>query len=308
MSAPGRILIFGGTGMLGHKLAQVLGPSAEIAVAMRGSASRWPAAIPVARAFGDVDVRDTAQIATILDEWKPNAVLNAAGVVKQILGDQDSVDILSVNALYPNLLALLCETRGIRLVHYSTDCVFTGKPDGGRGPDGYRESDPSDSRDLYGMSKLLGEPRARTTLVLRTSIIGRELRGYTSLLEWFLAQGAGPVKGFTKAFFTGLTTLELSRVTALILNDHPEMTGLWHVSAPAITKFELLKLAANILGTHTVVEPRDDFYCDRRLDGSRFARTAGWTCPSWPQLLEALRDDPFDYSFSSMTQQQRNSA
>jgi dTDP-4-dehydrorhamnose reductase len=290
-----KLLIFGGTGMLGHKLAQVLAADHETAVAVRGDASRWPSAIRAARVFGNADVRDHAAVASMLDEWKPEAVLNAAGVVKQILGDQDPLDTVAINALYPNMLALLCETRGIRLVHYSTDCVFTGKADGQRGPEGYRETDPADSRDLYGMSKLLGEPRARTTLVLRTSIIGRELRGYTSLMEWFLSQGAGPVKGFTQAFFTGLTTLELSRVTAMLLRDFPDMTGLWHVSAPAIAKFDLLRLAGRIFDRPTVIEPKEDFYCDRRLDGSPFAQATGWRCPEWPELLQSMRDDTFEY-------------
>lgn len=298
MSSSPRVLVIGGAGMLGHKLAQVLGESCAVAVSIRGNADSWPAAIGVERVFGGSDVRDTAAMAALLEEWKPAAVLNAAGVIKQIMDGQDPLDTMAVNGLFPNQLALLCEMRGVRLVHYSTDCVFTGKPEGERGPDGYREDDPADSRDLYGMSKLLGEPRAPTTLVLRTSIIGRELRGFTSLLEWFLTQDKGPIKGYTQAFFTGLTTLELSRVTARILHHHPDMTGLWHVAAPAITKFRLLQLAGEIFEKDVRIEPFDGFYCDRRLDGARFAATSGWSCPPWAELLRQLRDDPFETALS----------
>ena len=290
-----RILIFGATGMLGHKLAQVFSATDEVIAAVRGDASRWPAAIPVAAIAGDVDIRDRVSLGRLLDTYRPDVVLNAAGVVKQILGAHDSLDTVAINALYPNLLALQCETRGIRLVHYSTDCVFTGSAEGVRGPNGYRESDPADSRDLYGMSKLLGEPSAATTIALRTSIIGRELRGYTSLIEWFLAQGPGPVKGYTKALFTGLPTLELARVTAMLIHDFPDMTGLWHIAAPAIDKKELLEIVKDVYGRPTTIQPYDEFYCDRRLDPTRFNEATGWHSAEWPELIAAMHDDPFEY-------------
>src|SRR5205085_9372870 len=133
MAGRQRILVLGATGMLGHKLAQVLGEWAEVIAGIRGSAGTWPASIPVADVAEGVDVRDTSALARLLDSSKPDIVLNAVGVVKQILGEYDSLDTVAINALYPNLLALLCETRGIRLIHYSTDCVFTGVADGQRG-------------------------------------------------------------------------------------------------------------------------------------------------------------------------------
>src|SRR6202034_3690938 len=132
-----------------------------------------------------------------LDDCRPEVVLNAAGIVKHIMGTHDPVDTVAVNSLFPTLLARLCSARGIRLIHYSTDCVFSGSASSDRGPDGYRESDLPDARDLYGMSKVLGEPPP-PCLVIRTSMIGRELRGHHGLVEWFLSQGAGPVRGFTR--------------------------------------------------------------------------------------------------------------
>lgn len=290
MKARSRVLIFGATGMLGHKLAQVLSASADVVIAVRG-ASRWPDRIPVVHIANDLDVRKTDQLAHVLDTFQPDFVLNAAGLVKQSPEACDSLDTFAVNALFPNVLALLCESRAIRLVHYSTDCVFSGAREGKRGSHGYRELDPPDSRDAYGLSKLLGEPSARTTLVLRTSIIGHELRGFTSLLEWFLAQGSGPVSGFTNALFTGLTTLELSRVTSTILRSHAGLSGLWHVSAPPITKHDLLGIVKDCYRRNTVIKPQSEFYCDRRLDGTRFSETTGWQAPAWPEMIEEMRND-----------------
>src|SRR5450432_3971689 len=195
MGFPERILILGGTGMLGHKLAHVLAPIAEVTVTVQGSANQWPAAISVAHVAANLDVRNTAHLVEALNTYRPQAVINAVGVVKQVLGAHDPADTVAVNALYPRILADLCSASGRRLIHYSTDCVYSGSAGSIRGPLGYREIDAPDSRDLYGMTKLLGEPVAAGCLVLRTSIIGRELRGRNSLLEWFLASGDGPVKG-----------------------------------------------------------------------------------------------------------------
>ena len=295
MLAGDRVLILGATGMLGHKLAQVFSPSSEVIAAVRGDASRWPGAIRVAEVVGNVDVRNTECLSKLMDRCEPTAVLNAVGVVKQILGAHDPLDTMAINAIYPNILSLLCEARKIKLIHYSTDCVFTGSEAGVRGPNGYRENDPADSRDLYGMSKLLGEPTTATSLTFRTSIIGRELRGGRSLVEWFLAQGSNPTKGYTKALFTGLPTVELARITQMVLRDHPEMSGVWHVAAPPINKFELLGLIRNSFGRETPISADSAFYCDRRLDGSRFSGATGWSARQWPEMIDEIRTDSFDY-------------
>jgi len=285
-------LIIGGTGMLGHKLAQVLGAVEQVTVTLRGDSAHWPRAIPVAALVGNVDVRETTQVAHLLDDCRPEVVLNAAGIVKHIMGAQDPADTVAVNSLYPTLLGRLCLARGIRLIHYSTDCVFSGSASSDRGPDGYRESDLPDARDLYGMSKGLGEPPP-PCLVIRTSMIGRELRGNHGLVEWFLSQGDGPVRGFTRALFTGLTTLELARVTSMILREHPTMEGLWHVAAAPIDKNALLSLVKACYGRPTVIDPYPDFYCDRRLDGGRFSAVTGWKAPNWAQLIAMMHNDDF---------------
>ena len=281
--------------MLGHKLAQVLYPVAETIVVIREDASRWIGRLPAAHVVGNVDVRDTASLAKLLDTSKPDAVLNAAGVVKQILNQADPLDTMAVNALYPNLLALLCQSRGIRMVHYSTDCVFQGTASGERGSNGYRETDPADSRDLYGISKLLGEPKSTACLTLRTSIIGRELRGYTGLVEWFLRQEKNPVKGFKQALFTGLTTLELAQLTRLLLEQSALPAGVWHVAAEPIAKYDLLLLLKHEFQRLTPVNADEEFYCDRRLDGSRFAAVTGWHAPLWPRMIASLCCDDAGY-------------
>src|SRR5262249_1447982 len=148
---------------------------------------------------------------------RPDAVVNCIGVVKQRGDGKDPVVSLTVNSLFPHRLAALCAAASARLVHLSTDCVFSGAPGG------YRRTDAADATELYGRTKLLGEVDAPGCVTLRTSMIGRELTTSQGLVEWLLAQ-RGEAPGFTRAVFSGLTTLELSRVIGAIVESHPDMS------------------------------------------------------------------------------------
>ena len=208
-----------------------------------------------------------------------------------MIGGGDASETIHLNALFPHRLAALCRAQGSRLVHFSTDCVFAGTGEGRRGPLGYREEDPADARDLYGMSKLLGEPAAPGCLVIRTSIVGHELRGWHSLVEWFLSQHGRPVRGFRRALFTGLPTVALAEVVAMALRDFPGLDGVWHVGADAISKHDLLALVSDVYGLSTDLQPDDEFHCDRRLDSTRFRERTGWRPLPWDDLVRLMYDD-----------------
>lgn len=286
-----KVLVLGGSGMLGHKLAEVLAAAGfDTAAAVRNGAAPWPARLAAVRRVAGPDVADEAGLERLLRAERPDAVLNAVGVIKQIIGGDDPSATIHLNALYPHRLAALCRAQGSRLVHFSTDCVFSGAEAGVRGPLGYREEDPADARDLYGLSKLLGEPAGPGCLVVRTSIIGHELRGRHSLVEWFLAQD-GPVRGFRRALFTGLPTVALAGVVRMLLRERSELDGVWHVGADAISKHDLLALVREAYGLSTAVLPDDDFHCDRRLDSSRFRAVTGWQPKPWDELIRDMYAD-----------------
>jgi len=187
--------------------------------------------------------------------------------------------------LLPHRLSNLCARMGTRLVQISTDCVFSGN----KGM--YREGDLEDARDLYGRTKLLGEVReGKHVVTLRTSIIGLELARKKSLIEWFLAQ-RGRVKGFTRAIYSGFTTLEMARVIELVLCEHTSLSGLWHVASEPIRKFDLLDRLATLLGRQDIkLEAEDAFHCDRSLDASRFNMYTGYLPPSWDAMLKELAE------------------
>lgn len=279
-----RILILGGDGMLGHQLVQHLSPRHEVMVTLRQDLGAYASfgIFHKKNVYDSIDVRSLERLVEVMVDFRPEAVINAVGIVKQRPDAKESIPSLEINSLLPHRLAVLCKGIGARLIHLSTDCVFSGKTGN------YLESDSSDAEDLYGKTKLLGEVHDSNCLTLRTSIIGRELHRNRSLLEWFLAQ-TGPVKGFTKAIYTGFITLEMCRIIEKMLIGFPEASGVYHVSSEPISKYELLLLFREKLGHDIEIVPDDSFFCDRSLDSTRFRADFNYTPPSWPDMIEELR-------------------
>jgi dTDP-4-dehydrorhamnose reductase len=278
-----RILILGGDGMLGHQLLKHFSGRHRPRVTLRQGAGayRTYGLFDDQNTYYDIDIRSQDRILDVMADFRPEAVINAVGIVKQRPSAKESIPSLEINALLPHRLAVMCRAAGARLVHVSTDCVFSGRKGG------YTEDDPSDAEDLYGKTKYLGEVGDADGVTLRTSIIGLELSRKRSLIEWFLAQ-EGPINGYTRAIYSGLTTAELSRVIEMLLLQRPTMSGLYNVSSEPISKFDLLVLLKNRLGLSVEIRPDDGFVCDRSLDSSRFRRELDYRPPSWPEMIDEL--------------------
>lgn len=279
-----RILILGGDGMLGHQLLKHLQARHDVKVTLRQDLGAYTQFDMFNRknVYDAVDIRSLDRLIEVMADFRPEAVINAVGIVKQRADAKESIPSLEINALLPHRLAVLCKGIGARLIHLSTDCIFSGKKGS------YLESDPSDAVDLYGKTKYLGEVHEANSLTLRTSIIGRELARHTSLLDWFLAQ-TGTVKGFTKAIYTGFTTLEMSRIIEKMLLEYPDASGVYQVSSDPINKYELLLLIREKLGLDIEIIPDDVFCCDRSLDSTRFRAEFNYSPPAWPAMIEELR-------------------
>ncbi len=229
-----------------------------------------------------VDVLDQDALVAVLSSVRPDVVINCVGLIKQLADAKDPLSALPINALLPHRLVRLCDLLGARLIHVSTDCVFSGRKGG------YLESDLSDAEDLYGKSKYIGELHdSPNAITLRTSIIGHELSSSYALVDWFLAQ-EGAVRGFSKAIFSGLPTVELARVMKDFVLPHPELNGLYHVAAEPIAKLDLLTLIASQYGKKIEIRPDASLVIDRSLNGERFNLATGYQAPSWPQLIELM--------------------
>lgn len=230
-----------------------------------------------------VDVENIDNLMRVVGDTKPDVVINCIGLVKQLADADDPLAAIPINSLLPHRLARLCSVAGARFVHMSTDCVFSGS----KGM--YTEADLSDAKDLYGRSKFLGEVDYPNAITLRTSIIGHELEGARSLVGWFLSQ-SGSVKGFRKAIFSGLPTVEIARLIRDHVLPHPQLRGLYHVSADPINKYDLLRLVANAYGKTIDIEADENFVIDRSLDSSRFRSITGFQPKPWAELVKSMNE------------------
>lgn len=280
-----RVLILGASGMLGNAAFRLFAESDGFNVfgTVRSDRSKklFPQILQPLLISG-VDVENIDTLTRVLGEVKPDAVINCIGLVKQLAEADDPLAAIPINSLLPHRIARLCAVAGSRFIHMSTDCVFSGS----KGM--YTESDFSDAKDLYGRSKLLGEVDYPNAITLRTSIIGHELEGARSLVGWFLSQ-SGSVKGFKKAIFSGLPTVEIARLIRDYVLPKPHLKGLYHVSAEPINKFDLLNLVADAYKKNIDIEAENNFMIDRSLDSSRFRSVTGFQPKSWPELVAAMR-------------------
>ena len=280
------VLVLGASGMLGNAMLRVFAQSDIYSVL--GSARsvtvlpRLPSELREQVICG-VDVENNDSLMRLFAQSRPDIVINCIGLVKQLAEADAPLAAIPINALLPHRLAQLCDVAGARLIHISTDCVFAGT----RGM--YREQDVPDAQDLYGRSKYLGEVVYPHTVTLRTSIIGHELSSALGLVSWFLGQ-QGPVKGFTRAIFSGLPTTELARVVRDFVVPAHNLRGLYHVSAEPINKFELLKLVAAAYGKAITITPDEKLAIDRSLDSSRFRKITGYQPPAWPELVRRMHE------------------
>jgi dTDP-4-dehydrorhamnose reductase len=271
--------------MLGNAVLRSLSGSPDLVTwgSVRGAAALRHFPEPMRqRIVTGVDVEHPDELVKLLARTRPDVVINCIGLVKQLADAKDPLSALPINALLPHRLARLAGLAGARLVHVSTDCVFAGT----RGA--YAESDVPDALDLYGRSKLLGEVDYPNAITLRTSIIGHELASRHGLIDWFLSQ-EGSVRGFTRAVFSGLPTVELARVIRDYVIPRPGMRGLYHVSAAPIAKYDLLRLVAAEYGKDIRIEPDAELVIDRSLDSTRFRTETGYVPPAWPQLVRDMR-------------------
>lgn len=289
-----RALVLGADGMLGHMLVRVLAPSMEVVGAIRRS---WSNSHPLARflavdrCIDRLDVLDADRLREAVTRIEPDFILNAVGIVKQSPLAQEPLAAIDVNSRFPHQLAAIAASKGSLVIHFSTDCVFSGNQGA------YTEDDAPDPVDLYGRSKLLGELEPREGLTIRTSIVGRELVGAAGLFEWAISMRNRAIKGFTHARFSGLTTLALSKLIAELLSTRPDLRGVWHVASDPISKFDLLVTLDNHLGLNLQIEPDPSPVCDRSLDGQAFVNETGLVSPSWPEMLDAVRNDDHNYDF-----------
>nr|HAT8714106.1 sugar nucleotide-binding protein [Legionella jordanis] len=280
-----RILVLGATGMLGSAVFHTFNESDQFEVygtiRNRRAKEYFPSSTH-SHFLTDVDVLDVDALFHAFEKARPDLVINCIGLIKQHDTANDPLVALPINSIFPHRLAKFCALANARLIHVSTDCVFSGR----KGL--YNESDPSDAEDLYGKSKFIGElADLKHAITIRTSIIGHEINSHHALVDWFLSQEKA-VKGYAKAIFSGLPTFELARVMRDYILPRPDLHGLYHVAAKPINKHDLLALVSEIYNKKINIIADEQVVIDRSLNAARFEAATGYRAPSWPELIALM--------------------
>lgn len=279
-----KVLILGAGGMLGNAAIRVMCENQHLKVFGTIRSSNVPKIFSTdiaKKIIKGVDVTSQDSLVKLFADVKPDVVINCIGLVKQLAEVDDPLIALPINAMLPHQLANLCGLARARLVHISTDCVFSGTKGN------YVETDTSDATDLYGKSKYLGEVSYPHTITLRTSIIGHELQSAHGLIGWFLSQNQ-QCKGYKKAIFSGLPTVALARIIRDIVIPNPDLSGVYHVAAEPISKYDLLSLVADIYGKAIEIVPDVQLVINRSLNAEKFKQATGYTAPKWPELIKLM--------------------
>jgi len=278
--------------MLGHKIMQILSRQYSVTGTLRGDPSEL-SENPVftkMHLVGNIRADDIASIRHVITQVKPDVVINCIGIVKQLPAAQDPLASIGINALFPHQLAKICRSMNIRLIHVSTDCVFSGK----KGC--YTENDLSDAEDLYGRTKFLGEVSYPGCLTIRTSIIGREIGTAHGLVEWFLGQQGKTVPGYKNAIFSGLTTNALAGIIGEIISAYPDLHGVVQVASSPICKHDLLILIKRVYGLKLDIVPDETVINNRSLSAAKFTKETKIKIPLWEYMIEEMYRDPTQYS------------
>lgn len=286
-----KILIIGGGGMLGHKLYQTLKDKFEVWITLRGKFPDYEKYEIFNKnlTFDDIDIKVFESVEYVVKKIKPEVIINAVGIIKQLPSSKNVIKTLTVNSIFPHKLVEIAGKHNAKLIQISTDCVFDGEKGN------YTEEDISNATDIYGKSKNLGELTETNCLTLRTSIIGRELQTSHSLVEWFLSNRGKKIKGYSNAIYSGFPTIVLAETIANLIQNNNDLNGLYHVSSAPINKLELLNLLNKAYQAEVEIEPFEDFRIDRSLDSTKFRQETGFSPASWKEMIERMANDPTPY-------------
>jgi len=283
-----KILILGSTGLLGSTLLKYL--SKKNKYKCYGAIRKKSDAIKLKNIkdikLYKIDYKKRYSITKVFNQINPNIIINCIGITKQLVHKNKISEIIMVNSFLPHFLAQLVNLqKKIRLIHFSTDCVFSGTKGN------YKETDLPDAQDIYGRSKLLGEISRSNTLTLRTSIIGHELQTKYSLLNWFLDQKKF-VEGYKNAFFSGLTTLEIAKVLDRFIIPNKNLEGLYHLSGKKISKYDLLNLIKKVYKKDIKINININLKINRSLNSNSLQIITGYKPNSWNKIIKEM----FDFS------------
>ena len=284
-----KILILGGDGMIGHKIAQALdAQNQEVIVSIRKKRNTTLKAFPegINIIFNDF-IKDN--ILDLLDKVNPDVIINSIGITMRRGVAENISDTIYLNSFFPHQLSNWALAFKKRLIHFSTDCVFSGSEGS------YLEDTTPDALDYYGKTKGLGEINSKSSLTIRSSMIGPELFNKTELFEWIINNKGKEIKGFSKALYSGVTTVYMAKLVAEIIKNHKNLNGIYNVASKPISKFELLHLINNNFDFGLIINENKTVISNKTLNASKLEKEIGLQPPSWDELIFELKKDYMNF-------------
>ena len=274
MSKP-KVLVLGSSGMIGHQIFNTLNVSNDYLLYDFSYKNK------LRDDSVSLDARDEERFTASINTIKPNIIINCIGIL--INGSQkDPKKAIFLNAYLPHKIASIANSIDAKLIHISTDCVFSGNKN-----TPYQEDDLKDGSTIYAMSKALGEINYDNHLTLRTSVIGPELKlDGEELFHWFMNQ-SGDISGYTKSIWSGVTSIELARAVEISIKK--DICGMHHVTNnKPISKFELLMIMNKVFAKNLSILPIDGVVSDKSFVDTR--NLLGNEIPSYEKMILELKE------------------
>jgi dTDP-4-dehydrorhamnose reductase len=279
-----KVLILGADGMIGHKMAQTLDEDKgiELILNSRSKSKNLKELYPSCKIY-DYDFLEK-DIEELLEKTNPDFVINAVGITIR-RGVENIKTSSLINSIFPYKIEAWVSKNNKRSIHFSTDCVYSGKQGN------YLDNDEPDSKDIYGITKGEGEVNSKNTLTIRSSMIGREIFNKTELLEWAISSRDKKIKGFDKTIYSGVTTLWMSKTISKILKYFPELSGIYNISSEPISKYDLITKINYHFKLNLDIVTDSSFFSNKSLNSNKFFSKTDLEKPDWDSMLASLYGD-----------------
>lgn len=276
-----KVLVLGAAGMAGHVIYTYLSELNKYEVVGTTNSNN------LSGVSYKLDIFNSDNVKEMIERIRPDFIINCIGMLIKTAKEHPDRTIYG-NAYFPHLLRKIADENHAKLIHISTDCVFSGKT--GR----YTEESFKDATDVYGLSKNLGEIVDERNLTIRTSIIGPELKqDGEGLFHWFMSQ-KGEINGFRSNFWSGVTTLELAKFIDWVI-DNP-LTGLLHLTnSQPISKYDLLKIFNEVYRKDVKILDVKDYVSDKSFINTN--ENLGFFVPSYMVMIREQMDFMASHSF-----------
>ena len=284
-----KILILGGDGMIGHKMDQVLSvQNHEIVISIREKKDLTLKSISSkSKVFFNDFLKDN--ILDFLVKVNPDVIINAIGVTIRRGSTKNISDTIYLNSFFPHQLSNWAVAFKKRLIHFSTDCVFSGSEGS------YLEDTTPDALDYYGKTKGLGEVNSKSSLTIRSSMIGPELFNKTELFEWIINNKEKEINGFSRVMYSGVTTVYMAKLLADLIDNHKNLSGIYNVASKPISKFELLNLINDNFDLGLIINDDKTVISNKTLNALKIEKEIGLQPPSWDELIFELKKDYMNF-------------